>query len=144
MSTPSSLQEMSLHETGKANEQTPLTRKVEDEDVGCYRALFGSGAVACLKGEGERPRLPEPKRPDVPLSHNQYELQECLPCVHKPLHYFIIDRFPFLGWLLEYNLRWLVADVIAGLTVGLMVVPQALAYAKIANLPLKVNLNVFL
>ena len=30
------------------------------------------------------------------------------------------------------------SDIIAGLTVGLMVVPQALAYANIAQLPLEV------
>ena len=44
-----------------------------------------------------------------------------------------------MRWLVRYNLRWLVADVIAGLTVGLMVVPQALAYAHIARLPLHVR-----
>ncbi|KAJ9084781.1 Sulfate permease 2 [Entomophthora muscae] len=42
---------------------------------------------------------------------------------------------PSLEWLPKYNRRWLVGDLIAGLTVGLMVVPQSLAYAKLANLP---------
>ena len=135
----SSLQEMSLHQTGVSHEETPLIRNTVDEDRGCCHTSIGSSIVECLKGEGERPSLPEPRRPEVPLSHNQYELHECLPCVYKPLHYFVIDRLPFLGWFLQYNVRWLVADVIAGLTVGLMVVPQALAYAKIANLPLKVS-----
>ena len=31
------------------------------------------------------------------------------------------------------------SDFVAGLTVGLMVVPQALAYASIANLPHEVS-----
>lgn len=140
----SSLQEMSLHQTGVPNEKTSLSSKVVAEDRGCCRSSIRSSVVECLKGEGGRPRLPEPNRPDVPLSHNQYELKECFPCAYKPLHYFVIDRLPFLGWLLQYNVQWLVADVVAGLTVGLMVVPQALAYAKIANLPLKVSLALLL
>ena len=138
MSSPP-LGDMSLHETGVPNERTSLQGERVKRSKGCYHAIFGVGAVECLNGEDRRPRLPDPKRPDVPLSHNQYELQECFPCVYKPLHYFLLDRLPILGWVLQYNVRWLLSDVVAGLTVGLMVVPQALAYAKIANLELKVS-----
>ncbi|KAK4057854.1 Sulfate permease 2 [Microbotryomycetes sp. JL221] len=46
-----------------------------------------------------------------------------------------VDRlFPFTKWILNYNLTWLTGDVIAGLTVGLVVVPQSMSYAKIATL----------
>ncbi|XP_028391974.1 sodium-independent sulfate anion transporter-like [Dendronephthya gigantea] len=51
---------------------------------------------------------------------------------------FSIDwrkRLPILGWMPHYSLRKLQSDVIAGVTVGLMVIPQALAYANIAELP---------
>ncbi|KAK3091412.1 hypothetical protein FSP39_019726 [Pinctada imbricata] len=44
-------------------------------------------------------------------------------------------KFPITKWLPRYNLRDLQCDFIAGLTVGLTVIPQGLAYAKIANLP---------
>lgn len=30
--------------------------------------------------------------------------------------------------------KWLIQDVIAGVTVGMVMVPQGIAYAKIANL----------
>lgn len=129
--------DMSLRETAGLHERNPLV--ADAKDTGCCQAMFEFGVVSCLKGEGRRPSLPEPKRPDIPLSHNQYELQECFPCAYRPLHYFVLDRLPFLRWLLQYNVRWLVSDVVAGLTVGLMVVPQALAYARIANLRLKVS-----
>lgn len=46
---------------------------------------------------------------------------------------------PILSWLPRYNLRWLQMDLMAGLTVGLTVVPQALAYAEVAALPVQVN-----
>lgn len=48
---------------------------------------------------------------------------------------YMKKRFPITGWLPEYSLRMLQCDIIAGLTVGLMVVPQGLAYAQLAGLP---------
>ncbi|NXP05997.1 S2611 protein, partial [Thinocorus orbignyianus] len=49
-------------------------------------------------------------------------------------------RLPVLRWLPRYSLAWLQLDVMAGLTVGLTVVPQALAYAEVAGLPLQYGL----
>eukprot|EP00052_Salpingoeca_macrocollata_P027827 m.266068 g.266068 ORF g.266068 m.266068 type:complete len:616 (-) comp22791_c1_seq7:112-1959(-) len=46
------------------------------------------------------------------------------------------NTFPILKWAPHYNLQTLRGDVIAGLTVGLMVVPQALAYASVAGFKL--------
>uniref|UniRef100_A0A671T9P4 Sodium-independent sulfate anion transporter-like n=1 Tax=Sinocyclocheilus anshuiensis TaxID=1608454 RepID=A0A671T9P4_9TELE len=48
--------------------------------------------------------------------------------------------FPILTWLPGYNLTWLKMDLIAGLTVGLTAVPQALAYAEVAGLPVQYGL----
>lgn len=48
---------------------------------------------------------------------------------------YIKKRFPITVWLPEYSLKTLQCDIIAGLTVGLMVVPQGLAYAQLAGLP---------
>uniref|UniRef100_A0A2K6GQD6 Sodium-independent sulfate anion transporter n=1 Tax=Propithecus coquereli TaxID=379532 RepID=A0A2K6GQD6_PROCO len=42
---------------------------------------------------------------------------------------------PILAWLPNYSMQWLKMDIIAGLSVGLTVVPQALAYAEVAGLP---------
>ncbi|XP_062312076.1 sodium-independent sulfate anion transporter [Osmerus eperlanus] len=47
---------------------------------------------------------------------------------------------PLLTWLPRYRLRWLQMDLIAGLTVGLTTVPQALAYAEVAGLPVQFGL----
>jgi SulP family sulfate permease len=41
---------------------------------------------------------------------------------------------PILGWLPSYQTAWLAADVIAGLTLWGLVVPEAMAYAGIAGL----------
>ncbi len=42
---------------------------------------------------------------------------------------------PILDWLPNYDKRWLKGDISAGLTVGVMLVPQGIAYAMIAGLP---------
>ncbi|XP_064006823.1 sodium-independent sulfate anion transporter isoform X5 [Pogoniulus pusillus] len=49
-------------------------------------------------------------------------------------------KLPILRWLPHYSLAWLQSDLMAGLTVGLTVVPQALAYAEVAGLPLQYGL----
>lgn len=56
-------------------------------------------------------------------------------CEPKMAQTYIRKRFPIVTWLPEYSLRSLQCDLIAGLTVGLMVVPQGLAYAQLAGLP---------
>ncbi|KAK6700250.1 hypothetical protein SNK05_013048 [Fusarium graminearum] len=53
---------------------------------------------------------------------------------------YISDKVPIVGWLPRYNLRWLINDLIAGLTLGLMLIPQGLSYAKIANIPVEYGL----
>ena len=50
------------------------------------------------------------------------------------------DKLPIIGWLPHYNYRWIVNDCIAGLTIGLMLIPQALSYAKIAKIPVEYGL----
>ena len=54
------------------------------------------------------------------------------------------DRFPITRWLPLYKPSKGVSDMIAGLTVGLTVLPQGLAYASIAKLPLEVSYVEFL
>jgi sulfate permease, SulP family len=43
--------------------------------------------------------------------------------------------FPILSWLAHYKKPWLKGDIFAGLTVGVMLIPQGIAYAMIAGLP---------
>src|SRR5215831_15770084 len=43
-------------------------------------------------------------------------------------------------WLRYYHRDWLKPDVIAGLTAAAVVIPQALAYATVAGLPVQVGL----
>ena len=42
---------------------------------------------------------------------------------------------PIIEWLPNYNTSWLRGDIIAGITVAIILVPQGIAYALIAGLP---------
>jgi high affinity sulfate transporter 1 len=56
-----------------------------------------------------------------------------------------IRRFiPILSWLPEYDRSWLAVDIIAGLTLWGLVVPEAMAYAGIAGLPPQAGLYTLL
>ncbi|CAF2060071.1 unnamed protein product [Rotaria magnacalcarata] len=47
---------------------------------------------------------------------------------------YFISYLPFLSWIYRYNLTWFWGDLIAGLTVGAIVIPQSMAYAGLAKL----------
>lgn len=71
-------------------------------------------------------------------------------------HYFW-SLFPFLSWITRYNWKWFLGDMVAGkclifiqfshsnafatgITVGCVVIPQGMAYAKLAELPVQFGL----
>ena len=49
--------------------------------------------------------------------------------------YFLKSMLPFLRWWPRVNRQTLRADLIAGLTGGLILVPQGVAFATIAGMP---------
>lgn len=77
-------------------------------------------------------------------------IKELTPTRDGAIHY-LQSLFPSAKWIPRYNLTWLFGDVIAGklpltikvssltwssgITIGLVVVPQAMAYALLAQLP---------
>jgi len=60
-------------------------------------------------------------------------LRELAPTRAAAVNY-IQSLFPSSSWIRRYSGRWLLGDFIAGLTIGLVVVPQAMAYAILAQL----------
>lgn len=49
--------------------------------------------------------------------------------------HWLLKRLPFVGWLRKYQRADLPHDVVAGLTVATMLIPQSMAYALLAGLP---------
>ncbi|CEL06278.1 Putative Sulfate transporter [Aspergillus calidoustus] len=66
-------------------------------------------------------------------------LREILPSWQEVGLYFY-RLFPFLAWITRYNVQWLIGDLVAGITVGAVVVPQGMAYAQLAQLPVEYGL----
>ncbi|KAL3423018.1 Sulfate permease 2-like protein 2 [Phlyctema vagabunda] len=60
-------------------------------------------------------------------------LREHAPTGRGILDYFY-QMFPFVHWIGRYNVQWLIGDLVAGITVGAVAVPQSMAYAKLAQL----------
>ena len=50
------------------------------------------------------------------------------------------SRLPIVGWLPQYQAKWLRVDLGAGAIVAALAVPQALGYAAIAGVPVQVGL----
>ncbi len=48
--------------------------------------------------------------------------------------------FPFVNWFKNYNLNFLKLDIISGITVALVIIPQSMAYAQLAGLPVQYGL----
>eukprot|EP00794_Sanderia_malayensis_P008999 gene8999-9960_t len=75
----------------------------------------------------ENQRCPESNSINSDINNEKsFSRRWIVPFVHKYL--------PITVWLPKYTLSCLLSDFIAGITVGLMVVPQALAYASLAGL----------
>lgn len=49
-------------------------------------------------------------------------------------------RLPILEWGPKYDRISALADLVAGITLGLTLVPQSIAYASLANLPVHYGL----
>lgn len=60
-------------------------------------------------------------------------LRELLP-TKRVARAYVKSLFPFVHWIGHYNVQWLIGDLVAGITVGAVVVPQGMAYALLANL----------
>ena len=47
----------------------------------------------------------------------------------------LYNRIPILKWLPNYTTQDFICDLVAGITVGITVIPQGLAYSTVAGLP---------
>lgn len=69
-----------------------------------------------------------------PISYKN-EFKKSIGNIPAYLKKYFANLLPIVYWIHRYNFTWLISDVIAGVTVGIVAVPQGMGYAKIANLP---------
>lgn len=48
---------------------------------------------------------------------------------------FVLEKFPVIQWLPNYSPSWVFNDIVSGITIGVLLVPQSLSYASVANIP---------
>ncbi|XP_045606141.1 sodium-independent sulfate anion transporter-like [Procambarus clarkii] len=94
---------------------------MDTDNINRDDAVYRSTVVA-LEGDSPRP-------PGGVAFVIKNKVGRCLS--RKTLH----RRLPCLGWLRGYSSECLLGDLVAGFTVGLMIIPQALAYGIVAGLP---------
>ncbi|KAF2234684.1 sulfate permease [Viridothelium virens] len=77
---------------------------------------------------------------DENLIHARQYTRQGIRALPSAAGQYVIDKAPIVQWLPRYNPRWLIDDIIAGITLGVLLVPQGLSYAKIANIPVQFGL----
>jgi len=70
----------------------------------------------------------------------QYEeplIETCLSCVDgdKKKNDILVKFFPFLQWARTITTQDVCKDLLAGITVGVLLIPQSMSYAALAHLP---------
>lgn len=81
-------------------------------------------------------RVPTNQRSEFTTEDPSHKEENAPPSLPKRLLHRFLSFAPILFWLPKY--RWkrdLPSDIIAGLTVGIMTVPQGMAYASLAEVP---------
>ncbi|KAL4885916.1 sulfate transporter family-domain-containing protein [Aspergillus karnatakaensis] len=63
-----------------------------------------------------------------------------LPKLPKATANYLAAKVPIAQWITGYSPSWLWGDLVAGITIGILLVPQSLAYAKVANIPARYGL----
>ena len=97
-----------------------------------------------VKEKGAATPTPQPKRihrrddPDYDPSFGSkdYFAKKARSCCSEKT---IRRKLPIVNWLPKYTTADFVGDLIAGITVGFTIIPQGIAFAELANLPVEVN-----
>lgn len=76
-------------------------------------------------------------RTDTTTSRTRRFIAQGLPKLPDAAGQYLLDKVPIVHWLPRYHPSWLIQDAIAGLTIGVMLIPQGLSYAKIGTIPIE-------
>ncbi|MCL7027633.1 hypothetical protein MKW94_008494 [Papaver nudicaule] len=101
------------------------------------------GGFTAMEIETHKVCLPPNKTVFQSLKHNFSEIFFPDDPLHKfknqkPIKKFLLGLqyfFPILQWGSDYGFQLLKSDVISGLTIASLAIPQGISYAKLANLP---------
>ncbi|XP_034630648.1 sulfate anion transporter 1 [Trachemys scripta elegans] len=87
---------------------------------------------------GSSPSFPMERKVHIQISGRQIiqtKLRKSCSCTTKRLKNIVMDFFPVLRWLPKYHCReYIWGDVMSGVVIGIILVPQAIAYSLLAGL----------
>lgn len=101
--------------------------------------LGNDGGVARDGDEGEQQRALVLERVEKQPSSSwrsitSRRLKKCCSCSPQRAKAKVLGFVPILKWLPRYRLKeWLLGDVMSGLIVGILLVPQSIAYSLLAS-----------
>ncbi|CAH1389836.1 unnamed protein product [Nezara viridula] len=70
----------------------------------------------------------------APRGHSGMDSVFCQMMLMKDVHRILNTRFPIIERFRKYSKKDVLPDIVAGITVGLMLIPQSIAYASLAGL----------
>ncbi|XP_013411874.1 prestin [Lingula anatina] len=105
----------------------------EDEPVTVKRRVFTQEHFDKHHGFSQRRKSKTPKEH---AHHVRRKLRNRCACSRDCIQGFLLRLFPFVSIMRQYKFpQWFVGDLVSGLTVGVMHLPQGMAYALLAGLP---------
>lgn len=73
----------------------------------------------------------------MPATTKTPEVEEC--STERKSHFAVTKYVPVFEWLPRYSRMEALSDLIAGVTLGLTIIPQSVAYAALAGLTAQVS-----
>jgi hypothetical protein len=74
---------------------------------------------------------------DVNLNRAGREIRRSAKAFPAATVRYVVGRMPILRWLPNYSPSWIINDAVAGITNGMLLIPQAIAFAFIAGIPIQ-------
>ncbi|KAI1488615.1 sulfate transporter family-domain-containing protein [Biscogniauxia mediterranea] len=78
---------------------------------------------------------------DVNLSRAGLGVQAGIRCIRENTGHYLLCRVPIVSWIQVYWPRWIVGDVVAGISVAIVMFPQAVIFSTLAGLPVQAALT---